>query len=109
MIKKVEKEDKIWNLSVKIKMDQSEKIKQIVDIKESGYRSYPHFIEKAIDFEIKIATLKTIFQPHEKIYFDNLLLEYLNRAYEKTLDLHLKDSSLYKFEVNKTNSPILKK
>jgi len=72
--------------SIKIQAEQVEKIQKLLDDKDFNYRSRNDFVVKAVDNEIRIATLKHRLSGSGKIHFDLLYAESLKNAYEKAVE-----------------------
>lgn len=97
-------EKKITNLSVKLGIQQSEDIAELIKDKEMRYRSGADFVSKAVEKEIKIADLKTNLSRAGKTYFDMLVQEFLRKAYEEAIyrDRYgIPDSKAYQERVEK--------
>ena len=58
--------------SVKILTEQVEKINELLKDKDFNYRSRNDFVVKAVENEIRLATLKHVLRADGKIYFDML-------------------------------------
>jgi len=79
--------------SVKIQNEQVEKIDKLLIDKDLNYRSRNDFVVKAVENEIRLATLKTALRPDGKIYFDMLYNAKLIEVVEGTFDFR-KDKKL---------------
>jgi hypothetical protein len=69
--------------SVKILPIQVEKIQEIVEDKDLRYRSKNDFVVKAVDNELRLATLKHGMSPGGKMHFELLYNESLYKVYER--------------------------
>ena len=69
--------------SVKITENQVERINQLLKAKDLGYKSRNDFVVKAVENEIRIADLKTVFTRTGKIHFDMLYNEHVRKAWER--------------------------
>jgi hypothetical protein len=80
-----ERKQKVFNITVKLNIVQSEDVKKIIEDKDLKYRSASDFVTKAVDRELQIAGLKTTFSPVGIVHFDLLYNVKLNEAYEEAL------------------------
>ena len=100
MIKKEEKakKGKIYNISVKINIVQSEQINDRLNNKELRYRTASDFVEQAVEKELRTSGLKSGLSEMGKYHFDMLMMEFTRKAYERAAeyDRGIPGSPLYK-------------
>ena len=72
--------------SVKILEEQVQQINRLIKDKDLKYRSRNDFVVKAVENEIRIATLKHDLTSSGKVHFDLLFAEGLRKAFERAAE-----------------------